>query len=125
MINPSPRNHQNPDSAFYEIGQWMKNLSENGSNYIRVWLSESFWDIEDDILFAPFFSGSAGAGMSWHWESYVHRNNLWYHFQRFNEVIKGINPIKEGFVPSKAETRDLRVYLLKGKKTNLVWFATK
>jgi hypothetical protein len=47
MINPSSRTHENPDSAFYEIGQWMKNLSENGGNYIRVWLSESFWDIED------------------------------------------------------------------------------
>jgi len=330
MINPSSRTHENPDSAFYEIGQWMKNLSENGGNYIRVWLSESFWDIEDqagkyneerarridrfietarkyklrikmtlehfrsitleensqqwatkfayhtshggpldsirqyltssagkklfldkidfykkkygsdtlffgwelwnemnamkgpedsvffawnekmlaevksrfpenlvmqslgsfdrdnvrpvykkmmalrgneiaqvhryldpgakmevchgpmdiiassaveellsyhlgkpvilaetgavepnhagpskyyprdtagillhDILFAPFFSGSAGAGMSWHWESYVHKNNLWYHFKRFNEVIKGIDPIQEEFVPSK------------------------
>ena len=33
-----------------------------------------------DILFAPFFSGSAGCGMCWHWESYVDRNNLWYHF---------------------------------------------
>ncbi|MCB0685370.1 MAG: cellulase family glycosylhydrolase, partial [Saprospiraceae bacterium] len=46
-----------------------------------------------DILFAPFFSGSAGAGMSWHWESYVHKNNLWYHFGRFNEAIKNINPL--------------------------------
>src|SRR5436190_852108 len=71
-----------------------------------------------DILFAPFFSGSAGAGMSWHWESYVHKNNLWYHFKRFNEVIKGIDPIQEAFVPSKVETPAMRVYVLKGRKTN-------
>jgi len=354
MINPSSRNHENPDSAFYEIGQWMKNLSENGGNYIRVWVSESFWDIEDqagkyseerarridrfiemarkyklrikitlehfrsitleenpqkwatkfvyhtsrggpldsirqyltspegqqlflnkidfyqkrygvdtlffgwelwnemnamkgpednvffdwnekmlaevkqrfpanlvmqslgsfdgdyvrpvykkmtslpgnevaqvhryldpgakmevchgpidiicssaveellsyrlgkpvilaetgavephhagpskyyprdtagillhDILFAPFFSGSAGAGMSWHWESYVHRNNLWYHFRRFNEAVKGVNPIKEEFIPSKSETKALQIYLLKGKTTNLLWLRDK
>jgi hypothetical protein len=31
-----------------------------------------------DILFAPFFTGAAGTGMSWHWESYVHKNNLWF-----------------------------------------------
>lgn len=49
LINPSSRKHENNDSAFYEIDQWMKNLSENGGNYIRVWLSESFWDMEDKV----------------------------------------------------------------------------
>jgi hypothetical protein len=78
-----------------------------------------------DILFAPFFSGSAGAGMSWHWESYVHKNNLWFHFRRFNEAIKGINPIEERFVLTSQETADLRIYQLKGKKTNLFWLRDK
>ena len=78
-----------------------------------------------DILFAPFFSGSAGAGMSWHWESYVHKNNLWYHFQRFNNIIKDINPIQEGFIPSRKETDALRIYLLKGKEKNLLWLRDK
>ena len=63
--------------------------------------------------------------MSWHWESYVHKNNLWYHFQRFNEVIKGINPIEEKFMPAKAETSAVRIYLLKGKKTTLLWLRDK
>ena len=48
MINPSGRYSGKPDSAFYEIEQWMKNLSENGGNYIRVWLSNSFWDMEEE-----------------------------------------------------------------------------
>jgi len=78
-----------------------------------------------DILFAPFFSGAAGAGMSWHWESYVHKNNLWYHFQRFSEAIKGINPIEERFIPAKAATSAVRIYLLKGKKTTLLWLRDK
>jgi hypothetical protein len=34
--------------------------------------------------------------MCWHWESYVDRNNLWYHFGRFSEVVKGINPRYRG-----------------------------
>ncbi|MEO6328380.1 MAG: cellulase family glycosylhydrolase, partial [Ginsengibacter sp.] len=74
-----------------------------------------------DILFAPFFTGAAGTGMSWHWESYVDKNNLWYHYGRFNEVIKGIDPIKELFIPSFKEDGPLRMYILKGKKTILLW----
>lgn len=78
-----------------------------------------------DILFAPYFSGSAGAGMAWHWESYVHKNNLWYHFGRCQEAIKGINPIQEGFIPARMETDAVRGYVLKGKRTNLIWIRDK
>ena len=63
--------------------------------------------------------------MSWHWESYVDKNNLWYHFQRFNEAIKGFNPIEENFMSAKAETSAVRIYLLKGKKTTLIWLRDK
>jgi hypothetical protein len=78
-----------------------------------------------DLLFAPFFSGSAGAGMSWHWDSYVDKNNLWYHFKRFSNAIEGINPIDENFIPSKSESVDFRMYLLKGKNTSLLWLRDK
>ena len=78
-----------------------------------------------DILFAPFFSGSAGAGMSWHWESYVDKNDLWFHFGRLNEIIKGIDPVSENFIPSFSETDELRIYTLKGNKTVLIWLRDK
>ena len=78
-----------------------------------------------DILFTPFFSGSAGAGMSWHWDSYVDKNNLWYHFHRFSEAVKNINPIIEKFIPLKFETDLFRIYLLKGEKTDLLWLRDK
>jgi hypothetical protein len=78
-----------------------------------------------DILFAPFFSGSAGTGMSWHWDSYVDKNNLWYHFKRFSETVRDINPVTERFVASKSETSDLRVYQLNGRKTILLWLRDK
>jgi hypothetical protein len=78
-----------------------------------------------DILFAPFFSGAAGAGMSWHWESYVDKNNLWYHFGRFSRAVKGINPIEEHFIPSRPETEKLRIYMLNGNKTILMWLRDK
>ncbi|MCB0668647.1 MAG: hypothetical protein KDC80_22635 [Saprospiraceae bacterium] len=78
-----------------------------------------------DLLFAPFFAGSAGVGMSWHWESYVHKNNLWYHYQRFKEAIRGIDPIEEAFTPARRETDLLRIYQLKGNRTNLLWLRDK
>ena len=78
-----------------------------------------------DILFAPFFTGSAAPGMSWHWESYVHKNNLWFHYGRFNEAVKGIDPIYESLVPFFAETEQLRVYTLKGDRTAIYWIRDK
>jgi len=78
-----------------------------------------------DILFAPFFSGAAGTGMSWHWESYVDRNHLWYHFNRFSEAMENIDPVAEGFIPVRSETDDLRIYTLQGKTTTLIWIRDK
>ena len=78
-----------------------------------------------DILFAPFFSGAAGTGMSWHWESYVAANNLWYHYGRFNEAIKDVDPVKEGLVPEFSETDAFRIYGLKGKSMSLFWIREK
>jgi len=78
-----------------------------------------------DVLFAPFFAGSAGAGMCWHWGQYVHANNLWYHFGRFSQAIQGIDPIREHLVPGKSETEDFRIYFLRGKTTTLIWLRDK
>jgi hypothetical protein len=74
-----------------------------------------------DLLFAPFFSGAAGPGHAWHWDSYIDKNDLWYHFQRFNEAIKGVDPVKENFKPVRIEHPKLRIYGLVGNKTILLW----
>ncbi len=74
-----------------------------------------------DLLFTPFFSGAAGPGHAWHWDSYIDKNNLWYHFQRFSEAIKGIDPVKENLKPVKIEHPKLRIYALAGEKTILLW----
>lgn len=95
------------------------------SGPIRFYAVDTAGILLHDILFAPFFSGSAGAGMSWHWESYVDKNNLWYHFRRFKEVVENINPLAENFVASKSETEELRIYNLKGSKTVLLWLRDK
>lgn len=78
-----------------------------------------------DMLFAPFFSLASGTGMSWHWESYVHKNNLWHHFGRFAEAIKGIDPVAEAFTARQHEKNNARLYTLNGKKTILCWIRDK
>ncbi len=92
---------------------------------IRYYKKDTVGLILHDVLFAPFFAGSAGVGMIWHWVPYVHENNLWFQFGRFSNAIKGINPIKEDFKPGYNETERLRVYTLKGSLTTLIWLRDK
>ena len=74
-----------------------------------------------DVLFAPFFVGAAGPGHIWHWDVYVSRMNLWRHFGRFAETVKGIDPPAEQFEPLVLDHPRLRVYALKGMQTVLIW----
>ena len=34
--------------ALARMEQWMKSLSDNGGNYIRIWLSNNFFDVEHE-----------------------------------------------------------------------------
>ena len=74
-----------------------------------------------DMLFAPFFAGAAGGGNSWHWDHYIDKNDLWYHYARFNESVKGIDPVQENFIPTSLYNERLRIYALVGIKTIMVW----
>jgi len=78
-----------------------------------------------DQTFAPFFAGAAGNGMSWHWEYYVQKNNLWYVFGRFSRAIASVDPVAEEFKPKFFETKNMRVYVLEGKKTILAYCRDK
>jgi hypothetical protein len=74
-----------------------------------------------DMIFTPFFCGASGCGSMWHWDSYVERQNLWYHYKRFKKVIEGINPINEKFSPFTFIKDSVRFYGIKGKKTTMIW----
>lgn len=78
-----------------------------------------------DVLFAPFFAGAAGPGQCWHWDSYVDRNDLWWQFGRFAEAVKDLDPPAEGFEPLMLDHPRLRVCVLKGKRTILLWCRDK
>ena len=95
------------------------------SGPIRYYKKDTVGLLLHDILFAPFFAGSAGPGMIWHWVPYVHANNLWFQYGRFSNAIKGIDPIKEGFEPGFSETDRIRAYSLNGSSTVLLWLRDK
>lgn len=75
-----------------------------------------------DVIFTPFFCGSAGCGHSWHWDHYIQKYGLWWQFGRFNRAIAGINPIEEGFVPVRTDSGRLKGYALAGSNTLLIWY---
>ena len=79
-----------------------------------------------DEIFAPFFAGSAGSGQPWHWDhQYISGNDLWWHFARFAETVKGVDPAAEHFRPFRTETRRLRVWGLRGRHIAMLWCRDK
>jgi len=49
------------------------------------------------------------------------KNNLWHQFRAFADTVRGIDPSAEGFQPLMISHPHLRVYVLKGKQTSLLW----
>lgn len=47
MIAP-PRAAEGEETALRGMEEWLRKLSSNGGNYIRVWLSSPFWDVEHE-----------------------------------------------------------------------------
>jgi hypothetical protein len=47
MISP-PDVRQGEEAALRGMEAWLASLSANGGNYIRVWLSNDFWDVEHE-----------------------------------------------------------------------------
>ncbi len=79
-----------------------------------------------DMLFAPFFAGSAGCGQPWHWDYlYIEKHCLYYHFARFARAVEGVDPVAGEFRPYHTETRELRVYGLRGKTRSIGWCRDK
>jgi hypothetical protein len=74
-----------------------------------------------DMIFAPFFCGASGCGSMWHWDAYVEKQNLWFHYGRFISAMNGIDPVRERFVPFMAENDAVRFYGLKGLNKTLIW----
>jgi len=68
---------------------------------------------------------SAGPGHCWHGDSYVAKNDLWYHFGRFARAVRDLDPPAEGFHPVRIDHPRLRVYALAGRRVLTVWCRDK
>jgi hypothetical protein len=78
-----------------------------------------------DVLFAPFFAGAAGPGHIWHWDAYVAKNDVWWHFGRFAQAVADLDPAAEAFQAQQVEHPRLRILVLRGKHTVLAWCRDK
>ncbi len=106
-------------------------LAESGavepshSGPFKLYKNDTHGVLLHDVLFAPFFAGAAGPGHIWHWDAYVAKQNLWWHFSRFAAVVKDVDPPAEHFQPQVLPHSRLRVYALKGQHTVLIWCRDK
>lgn len=96
-------------------------VEANHSGPNKLYAKDSVGVFIHDMIFAPFFCGASGCGSMWHWDAYVEKQNLWYHYQRFNSAINGIDPIMEEFAPFTFIQDSVRCYGIKGNKTTLIW----
>ena len=102
-------------------------LAESGaveprhSGPFKLYAKDPDGSLLHDVLFAPFFSGAAGAGQIWHWDVYVDRNKLWPHFARFAAAVQDLDPPAEKFAAVQLPHPRLRIYALQGARTLLAW----
>lgn len=100
-------------------------VEANHSAPSHLYAADTAGMILHDVLFAPFFAGSAGCGQCWHWEKYIDRHDLWWHFGRFAKAVAGLDPRAENYQPCQRENRHLRCHALQGKTHTLVWCRDK
>ncbi|MGA2497511.1 MAG: hypothetical protein ABSH20_07205 [Tepidisphaeraceae bacterium] len=102
-------------------------LAESGavepkhSGPFKLYAADKSGMILHDVLFAPFFAGAAACGQCWHWDHYIDKNNLWWHFSRFATATEGIDPPSQKFQPGMTDHQRLRLYTLHGTTQTLVW----
>ncbi|GHT34473.1 hypothetical protein FACS189427_01850 [Planctomycetales bacterium] len=100
-------------------------VEPNHSGPFKLYEKDKEGIIFHDVLFAPFFVGAAGSGQCWHWDSYVAKNDIWFHIGRFANVVEEINPVEEQFEPFEIEHPRVYLYGLKGKTKTMVWCRDK
>lgn len=100
-------------------------VEPNHAGPFKLYESDKQGVLLHDLIFAPFFAGSAGCGQSWHWYFYVDKHDLWYHFGRFAQAVRDVDPRREQFRPVLIDHPRLRVYALLGRETTLLWCRDK
>jgi hypothetical protein len=129
-----PQGGVSTEEGLAQMERWMKSLADNEgilaeggaveprhTGPFKLYAKDQAGIILHDVIFAPFFAGAAGAGQCWHWSEYVDKNSLWHQFRAFADTVRGLDPPAEAFEPLMIRHPRLRVYVLKGRRTSLLW----
>ncbi len=74
-----------------------------------------------DTTFPAFFTGAAGTGHIWHWDSYVDQKNLWRFYKPFSELIAGLDFGFERFMPFDLSNDEVWFRGLRGRRSMVAW----
>ena len=103
--------------VFNEVGA----VAANHSGPSPLYAADTAGVLIHDMIFTPFFCGAAGSGALWHWDAYVDKQQLWYHFRRFANLVHGLDPAAQKMVPFSFRKDSVDCYGLKGETTTLIW----
>ncbi len=101
-------------------------VNDNHSGPNRFYLHDDRGIIFADVVYSPFFFGSAGCGQIWHWDGrYVDAKNLYPMFKPFFELVKGIDLPSEKFECIDLSDNKVWCLILKGKENTLGYIRNK
>lgn len=74
-------------------------------------------------LWAGIFTGAAGSGMLWWWDTYIEPNDLYYHFKGVSSFFAGERLHEGRLKPARLTTtnEDLQALGLLGEERALIW----
>ncbi|MBN2531496.1 MAG: DUF5060 domain-containing protein [Spirochaetales bacterium] len=77
-------------------------------------------------MWASLFSGSAGTGMLWWWDTYIDPDNLYYHYKGISSFFKDeVRTIGEMEPLERKQYEKMNLYFLKSKNRILCWIQDK
>ncbi len=101
-------------------------VNDNHSGPFRYYLWDNRGILFADMVYTPFFAGSAGCGQIWHWdERYITSKNLYGMFKPFADLVEGINPQKEDFSSVDLSNDEAFCTVLKGNQTIVGYIRNK
>ncbi len=74
-----------------------------------------------NAIWASALGGCAGTAMSWWWEGYLPRNDLYYHYVALERFLRGESLPNADWRPIRDKGGDVRVLGLKGRDAAFLW----
>ena len=78
-----------------------------------------------NALWTSVFSGASGTCVPWWWDSYIDKNDLYYHFEHLSKFLQGEEQWLTSLEPVAGEGRNFRVLGLRGDEGGLFWMQNR